>query len=448
VGLALYLAVLPQTHPGAIILEEGRGIRDRLALIKKLRKYPLERALLFQNAMGAAVTALLSGAKERVGYARHGRGPLLTRGVKPTKELLSAHESFYHLNLLDPDGAKDPPFRFPKVCAHPEATHVHEGPDAGLILAVAPGASFGPAKRAPLETLAWSALEILAGTKGTVIILGSQTEKEDGIRLSGLLGDRVRTLDLSGRTTITELISILKRTDLLIGNDSGLMHLAAACGASLLALFGPTNPLTTGPLGPRSEIVRSPVPCSPCLKRVCPLKKRICFEGITAKDIADRALRLLKPGPPREGGPGIILAGGIPGGLWSPGTSNNSFGDKDSAGNSLTESALRGRGSPPREYRLPQGADIRHKGAYLALAAKEGLGLASSAVVSSDPEALRVAKALGAHTVLYLEGKLPEGLLESGFLPNVTAPSLPPALSYAREYLSELISELAGESGR
>lgn len=104
---------------------------------------------------------------------------------------------------------------------------------------------------------------------------------------------RASSVDLSGRTTLRELAALLRRVRLLIVTDTGPMHLAAAVGTPVVAVFGPTAPWRTGPYGEGHAVVRTGLACSPCFKRVCPLGHRGCMEWLGAGEVVEAARRLL-----------------------------------------------------------------------------------------------------------------------------------------------------------
>jgi heptosyltransferase-2 len=434
-GLALYKAALPGNME---ILEDKRGLRNRIALIKDLRARRLPRALLLQNAFGAALVAFLSGMKERTGYSRDLRSLLLTRKASTDERLLGAHEAFYYLNLLRAGGLS-PEFSFPEIIpgdpgpipedasagAPPGGGGGGEAPgsfgyfiksleDAPFVLAAAPGASYGGAKRAPVRLFQDVSELVLKERPGALVILGGDSEREaaSGLELKARqrLGDRQRIINLAGSTTMGQAARILSIASLLLTNDSGLMHLGGAAGSRVLAFFGPTSPCTTGPLSPLGAIVRRPLPCSPCLKRECPLERRICFEGIDPRDAAGRALALFdKPRKDPGKRPGVILLDGGPG----------SSGAKDP-------------GIPV--HTLPEGGPPDQDSIRL-LGEGEGLDLGSSVFIGGSEDALRLASAFGGAPVLWLNGKSPMKPPDDGFIPRIVAPDLEFALSYAKKLL-------------
>src|SRR5207249_2930648 len=103
----------------------------------------------------------------------------------------------------------------------------------------------------------------------------------------------IKPVQLSGRTTIRELMAVIKRCDLFLTNDTGPMHIAAAFGVPVVTLFGPTDSQTTSPFGSGHTVVRHPVECSPCLLRECPIDHR-CMTGITVEQVVRAAESLLE----------------------------------------------------------------------------------------------------------------------------------------------------------
>lgn len=288
-----------------------KGFFGRLRLALELRSKNYDLALLFQNAFEAALTGALARIPERWGYARDGRSFLLTRAIELQEEDRYIHESFYYLNILKRCGLKAPfslPRLFPqagaeaKAAAALKAAGVREGE---FLLALAPGAAFGSAKRWPMENFARASRLVLRETQGRALILGGSGESEIAALLAGLLGEQA--LNMTGCFSLDISLALLQRCGLLLTNDSGLMHLGGALGVPLAAAFGPTNPLTTSPLG-RARMVRSQAACSPCLKRECPLPRRICFDDVEPEKVAGAALGLVNQKYAKNGkSPAVFL---------------------------------------------------------------------------------------------------------------------------------------------
>jgi len=271
-----------------------RGLTGSWRLTRELA--PFDLALLFQNAFSAALFPALARIPERWGYARDGRGWLLTRAIRVEPGDLAVHQVFYYLNLLEKLGIPAP-YRPPRLPLDEAALAESETllNQAGLgngqpILALAPGAAFGPAKRWPEAEFAQAARLILSQRPGGTVILGGADEAPAAARLAEMLPEP--RLNLAGRTPLSTAKAVLSRAALLLTNDSGLMHLAGALGVPLVAVFGPTDPTATAPLG-LSRLIISKAPCAPCLKRVCPLPRQICFDEVSPSLVAEAALELL-----------------------------------------------------------------------------------------------------------------------------------------------------------
>lgn len=107
-----------------------------------------------------------------------------------------------------------------------------------------------------------------------------------GEELSQLVGDQIRHTNRVGKTKLAELITDLRTCRLLVTNDTGTMHLAAAIGVPTVSIFGSTEPVLTGPLGPQHTVIRHHVPCSPCFKRECPFGHYDCMTKVSPDQVA------------------------------------------------------------------------------------------------------------------------------------------------------------------
>ncbi len=292
--------------------KDGRhqGFLGRLRLARELAAQKFTAAYLFQNAFEAALISFLARIPKRAGFARDGRAFLLTDPVALRESDRYIHESFYYLEILERLGL-EAPFSRPAITPKAEALLkadkiLAEGRAQGFLLALAPGAAFGAAKRWPVKNFAEAAKIVLERNPGTALILGGGGESDAAGELSELLGS-LPHINLAGRASLDVAVALMSRAQLLITNDSGLMHIGGAVGLPLAAPFGPTNPLTTAPLG-RSRLLRSSAPCSPCLKRECPLPGgRICFDELGPEALASAALDLISPPVARAGAKGAVF---------------------------------------------------------------------------------------------------------------------------------------------
>jgi heptosyltransferase-2 len=288
-----------------------RGLRGRLIemplLAGRLAREKYDLGIAFPASFSSALLLWLAGVRRRIGYAIEGRGWLLSDAVS-VEETAGAHLAEQYLYLAEKAGAK--PHFFRRLLRVPLAD-LRAGDrvlrEAGLdprasYLAVAPGAVYGPAKRWPAARFGDLCREITSRYDWPVVVLGSAAERKAGAVVSTRGEERV--VDLTGRTTVRELAAILRRARLLVSNDSGAMHLAAAVGTHVVALFGSTDPAWTGPLGTGHRVVYHDVSCAPCLRRTCvPGVGYSCLTSITVPEVlaqVQQALFILYQKTPRE----------------------------------------------------------------------------------------------------------------------------------------------------
>ncbi len=268
-------------------LHAGFFGRERLAA--ELRAQKFDVALLLQNAFDAAWLAWRSNIPERIGYARDARSFLLTKAVPlPRQGEIPAHEKFYYLELLRRAGWLDSLQDETFIGLHvPEAKR--RSADEFLCklgarqgaprIAIGAGASYGSAKCWPPSRFAEVANRLQSEADADVILLGTAAEANVSTAISAEMHQP--PIDLTGKTAIADLPALLSQCYLFIGNDSGAMHVAAAVGLPVVAVFGPTDPLGTSPVTHRCSIVQQKPYCSPCFLRRCPTDHR-CMTAITA----------------------------------------------------------------------------------------------------------------------------------------------------------------------
>jgi heptosyltransferase-2 len=275
------------------------GLAAKWRAGRDLAPHGFDCAILLQNAFEAAALAWLARIPQRIGYARDGRGFLLTRAVTvPRKGEIPAHESYYYLELLRRAGLLD---RLPEVCAirlegAAEACQAGAGRlrEIGLgdtVIGVSPGAAYGSAKRWLPERFAEAANRVAAELGASVAVFGSKDERELCAAVAASIAPP--THNFAGETALAEFIDLAAACRLYLTNDSGAMHIASALGVPTVAVFGATDEHATGPTGPLARVVREPVECSPCLKRECPIDHR-CMTRVDAATVARAALDLLK----------------------------------------------------------------------------------------------------------------------------------------------------------
>jgi len=301
-GQGLADQIIPFEHRGR---HAGIGGVERLA--GELRAEKFDAALLMQNAFEAAWIALRAGIPERIGYARDGRGWLLTRAIAvPQHGEIPAHEVFYYLELLRRAGwvlaesawgqlklAATTPVPSIDLQVAEDALKKAESflvgagtKNAALRVALAPGAAYGSAKCWPTERYAALADRLVAEFGADVILFGSPGERDVAERIAAKM-QHVPVM-LAGKTSIGDLPALFSRCQLFVGNDSGAMHVAAAVGLPVVTIFGPTDPFGTRPATASFALVQEKVSCSPCFLRHCPVDHR-CMQRVTVNQVYEAA---------------------------------------------------------------------------------------------------------------------------------------------------------------
>ena len=310
-----HLAVV--ARPWVATLYRDQGLVDEIRTLEGSSSNPLDlvwtarylsdfdTSILFPNSFGAALLSFLSRIPERIGYATDRRGLLLSRRAQPRIHQLDRHQIFYYLDLLYQTGLSpidylnqssiQPDIRLQATPGILEAADIlikGEGVDTGRpLIALNPGASFGPAKRWFPERYAVLADRLVREADAEVLLLGSSSEATIAQEISTQMSQDAH--NLVGRTDLSSLIGIISRCQLMVGNDSGPMHLAAALGIPQVAVFGSTDEKATGPYNPRAVVLHKHVECSPCLLRECPIDLR-CFDRIEVEEVMEASVGLLE----------------------------------------------------------------------------------------------------------------------------------------------------------
>ncbi len=273
-----------------------RGVAGLRGAALRVRSERFDVCLLLPNAFRAAAFARLAGIPERWGYATESRGFLLTRRVPPAPRPFGRHQSYYYLELMSGLGfrASTPDQALAvgeEMRNRARLLLEREGWDGkALLIGVHPGASGSRAKLWNAARFGEVTRKLGAAMGARAVILGGVSESALALEAEAALGGA--PLQLQGKTSLGELIGVLSQLSLFLANDSGPMHLAAALGVPTLAVFGPTDPSETGPLGPRATFVREPVECSPCLYRDCPIDHR-CMERVGVARVYEAAMGLV-----------------------------------------------------------------------------------------------------------------------------------------------------------
>ncbi len=262
--------------------------REQRDIVAKIERGKFDTAVLLANSFSSAWWCWEAKIPRRIGYPGHFRRFLLTDRVSWPKEKM--HQVDLYKRLLEPLGvqkSKTAPRLFvsDREVSESKELLVQQGYTKGqTLIGINPGAAYGSAKCWPPERFRALALELLR--EGFVVFFGDASTFSLVKEICKGLPERV--MNLAGVTSLRELACIIKDCDLLITNDSGPMHIAAAFGVPLIALFGSTDHEATGPYGKPEAVVNKRVSCSPCFKRVCPIDFR-CMKEISVEEVVEMA---------------------------------------------------------------------------------------------------------------------------------------------------------------
>ena len=287
-GATLILAARPAVAP--LFAEETAAAPDEVVTVEdaresaQLRDLRADAILLLPNSFSSAWRASRAGIAERWGYRAGGRGWLLTQGVRSPRGRVH-HVEYYRtlvrgLGIEGGDGVPRLVAR-PQTLAQADALLRDRGVTPGTrLVGFAPGAAYGHAKRWPPDRVA-AVMARLAAQGVTPVVVGAAADRDTARAIESSLPAGARAVDLVGRTTLRQLVGVIARCAAFVSNDSGAMHVAAALGVPLTAIFGPTDERVTSPGGRADliDVVARDVFCRPCLLRECPIDHR-CMKRI------------------------------------------------------------------------------------------------------------------------------------------------------------------------
>jgi heptosyltransferase-2 len=290
-----WVAALFEYHPGVDqIIPYTRGkeplkdLSEMIRVVRLTRSLKFDLAVLFQNAFEAALIAYLGGVPLRLGYNTDGRRLFLSHAVIRDGEILKKHQVEYYLAILRAVGWEAPigePFLYvgQKEAAAIDGLLSSKGvTEEDFIVGLSAGAIFGPAKRWPVERFAAIGDRSFEHWGAKVVLIGSEKDGTTCLDLSRAMGHEV--LNLCGKTSLGEAMALIRRCRFFVGNDSGLMHVAAALDVPTVAVFGSTNSAATGPKGNWARTVKHDFDCSPCLKPECKIGYR-CLLSVEADEV-------------------------------------------------------------------------------------------------------------------------------------------------------------------
>ncbi len=272
-----------------MLLPRGKfGLIDRIKLGLSLRSKGYDQAILLPNSWKSAISPFFANIPVRTGYIGECRWGLLNDARKlDKKQLTMTVQRFVALGL--PVDAPMPP-----ECPKPALTISKDRQQAVIdkfkltfsikILALCPGAEYGPAKRWPPEYYAEVARhKIDQGWQ--VWLFGSEKDKADAAQINKEASGFCT--DFTGRTSLAEAVDLMSLANIVVSNDSGLMHVAAALDKKVIAIYGSSDPGFTPPLNDKAHIISLNLDCAPCFKRECPLGHSQCLTGITPDQVLE-----------------------------------------------------------------------------------------------------------------------------------------------------------------
>ncbi len=262
----------------------GLGVRRRLG--RSLRAEGYDRAVIIPRSFKAALVPWFANIPCRTGYRGEMRYGLINDMRALDKDVLTQTVQRFVALSLPADAAQPPEIPFPKLTVD-AGNKARLTAELGLatdrrVIALMPGAEYGPAKQWPVDYFAELARRLCA--RGDAVwVLGSGKEHALGERVREVAGEGVA--NLCGSTQLVDTVDLLALADTAISNDSGLMHVAAAVGTRVVGIYGSSTPAYTPPLSDKAETIYLGLSCSPCFQRTCPLGHTNCLKQISVEQV-------------------------------------------------------------------------------------------------------------------------------------------------------------------
>jgi heptosyltransferase II len=268
-----------QTRP-AVALLEGEGF---------------DAGILFPNSFRSAWQLWRAGIPARWGISRSARGILLTRRSARRRRPHGRHQADYYRDLVAGFDIPVDPYLLPRLSARiPSSQRAaallgQQGIVPGTrLVGLAPGAAYGQAKQWPPERVAELASRLIRDHAVICVLVGASHDRPAARAIESWIHEHAPDtsgglVNFTGRTSLGALIGLIERMDVFVSNDSGAMHVAAALGRPVVAVFGPTDERATRPLGDH-VVLTAPVFCRPCMLRDCPIDHR-CMKRIAVDDV-------------------------------------------------------------------------------------------------------------------------------------------------------------------
>jgi heptosyltransferase-2 len=270
-------------------------LRQRWILGKQLRSSHYHQAIIIPRSYKAALVPWFVKVPIRTGYKGESRYGIVN-DIRPLdKTVLTQTVQRYVALGFPADASLPPPIPEPKltVDTHNRDRLVNklELNDVSKVIALLPGAEYGPSKRWPIERYRELA-QRLSAAGHPVWVFGSEKERSIGEQIC--TGPSGNVINLCGRTALEDVIDLLSLANAVVTNDSGLMHVAAAVGSHIVAIYGSTTPAYTPPLTTKAHVLYENLDCSPCFKRQCPLGHTLCLKNIKVERVMNAVNHIIE----------------------------------------------------------------------------------------------------------------------------------------------------------
>lgn len=289
------LSRMPEVR-NAIEMPLGHGqfqLKTRYQLGKQLRENQYSQSIVLANSWKSALIPFFAQIKQRTGFLGECRWGLLNDIRRLNKQQLTMTVQRFVALGYSKNAKQDLNIPYPHLLVTSEqqaCAKVKFKLNSKPILALCPGAEYGPAKRWPSQYFAEIAIE--KHQQGWQIVLFGSDKDQAVTQEINALSQGI-CLDLAGKTRLGEAVNLLSQADLVVSNDSGLMHVAAALQRKLIALYGSSDPNFTPPLASDAKILNLNLDCSPCFKRICPLGHTRCLTEISPNQVLSAITEML-----------------------------------------------------------------------------------------------------------------------------------------------------------
>ncbi len=279
---------MPEVTQGIVMpLIHGQlGLRKRFQLGKNLRTSQYTQTIVLPNSWKSALIPYFANIPLRIGYRGEMRWGLLNDvRLLDKKKLSMTVQRFVSLgwapNAQQPPDFLNPAFKIEEKNKQ-SVTQKFKITKTTKIMALCPGAEYGPAKQWPAEHYAEVAKQKIA-KNWSVWIFGSDKDTAVASQINQMTANKC--VDFSSKTTLAEAIDLMAQVDVIVTNDSGLMHVGAALDKKVIALYGSSDPSFTPPLNNNAKVIDLNLDCSPCFKRECPLGHTRCLTDILPQQV-------------------------------------------------------------------------------------------------------------------------------------------------------------------